>query len=237
MVLAVGDGNHSLATAKAYWEELKPTLSEEQRRTHPARWCLAEVCNVHSPPLRLSRSTASCSASVPRSCMPRWTPGTSSRGAVRRCPTSVCAWPMPTASAVALANPPAPLTVGSVEAFLADFLPAHPGVTVDYIHGEVPPMALAADPPNQPRPFCCPILRRPTFSRALCWAACCPARPSAWAMPRKNDITMNAVSSAYNRIRWNYGKAAQTPNGAPHRRRRRRPAGNGSAPQAQQPRA
>ena len=32
MVLAVGDGNHSLATAKAYWEELKPTLSEEQRQ-------------------------------------------------------------------------------------------------------------------------------------------------------------------------------------------------------------
>lgn len=30
-------------------------------------------------------------------------------------------------------------------------------------------------------------------------------------------------------------KAAQTPNGAPHRRRRRHPAGNGSAPQAQQP--
>ena len=30
-------------------------------------------------------------------------------------------------------------------------------------------------------------------------------------------------------------KPAQTPNGAPHRRRRRRPAGNGSAPQAQQP--
>lgn len=30
-------------------------------------------------------------------------------------------------------------------------------------------------------------------------------------------------------------KAAQTPNGAPHRRRRRRPVGNGSAPQAQQP--
>lgn len=38
MVLAVGDSSHSLATAKAYWEELKPTLSEEQRKTHPARW-------------------------------------------------------------------------------------------------------------------------------------------------------------------------------------------------------
>ena len=53
MVLAVGDGNHSLATAKAYWEELKLTLTEEQRKTHPARWCLAEVCNVHSPAIEI----------------------------------------------------------------------------------------------------------------------------------------------------------------------------------------
>ena len=48
--------------------------------------------------------------------------------------------------AVALANPPAPLTVGSVEAFLADYLPKHPGVTVDYIHGESAAIALAANP-------------------------------------------------------------------------------------------
>ncbi len=42
---------------------------------------------------------------------------------------------MPTASAVALANPPAPLTVGSVG--ISGGLPARPsGVTVDYIHGE-----------------------------------------------------------------------------------------------------
>lgn len=44
MVLAVGDGNHSLATAKAYWEELKKGLTPEQQQDHPARWCLAEVC-------------------------------------------------------------------------------------------------------------------------------------------------------------------------------------------------
>ena len=49
MVLAVGDGNHSLATAKAYWEELKKGLTPEQQQDHPARWRLAEVCNVHSP--------------------------------------------------------------------------------------------------------------------------------------------------------------------------------------------
>lgn len=51
LAVAVGDGNHSLATAKAYWEELKPTLPPEMRETHPARWCLAELVNVHSPAL------------------------------------------------------------------------------------------------------------------------------------------------------------------------------------------
>lgn len=51
LAVAVGDGNHSLATAKAYWEELKPTLPPEARATHPARWCLAELVNIHSPAL------------------------------------------------------------------------------------------------------------------------------------------------------------------------------------------
>ncbi|MGN0983533.1 MAG: DUF1015 domain-containing protein, partial [Gemmiger sp.] len=53
MTLAVGDGNHSLATAKACWEEIKTSLPPEQRAVHPARWCLAEVCNVHSPAIEI----------------------------------------------------------------------------------------------------------------------------------------------------------------------------------------
>ena len=53
LTLAVGDGNHSLATAKACWEELKKTLTPEQAANDPARWCLAEVCNVHSPAIEI----------------------------------------------------------------------------------------------------------------------------------------------------------------------------------------
>lgn len=49
LVLAVGDGNHSLASAKACWEAIKPSLSPEERETHPARFCLAEVENIHDP--------------------------------------------------------------------------------------------------------------------------------------------------------------------------------------------
>lgn len=47
MQFAVGDGNHSLATAKACWEEIKQSLPQEQWDTHPARFCLVEVENLH----------------------------------------------------------------------------------------------------------------------------------------------------------------------------------------------
>ncbi len=51
LAIAVGDGNHSLATAKACWEEIKPTLSVEERQTHPARFALAELENLHDDAL------------------------------------------------------------------------------------------------------------------------------------------------------------------------------------------
>lgn len=47
LVFAVGDGNHSLATAKTCWENIKPTLSDEEKETHPARFCLVEIENIH----------------------------------------------------------------------------------------------------------------------------------------------------------------------------------------------
>lgn len=44
---AVGDGNHSLATAKTHWENLKKQLSDEELKTHPARYALAEFVNIY----------------------------------------------------------------------------------------------------------------------------------------------------------------------------------------------
>ena len=43
---AVGDGNHSLATAKRCWEKIKSSLSEEERKTHPARFATVEVVEL-----------------------------------------------------------------------------------------------------------------------------------------------------------------------------------------------
>lgn len=51
LVFAVGDGNHSLATAKTCWENIKKTLSDEEKENHPARFCLVELENIHDEAL------------------------------------------------------------------------------------------------------------------------------------------------------------------------------------------
>ncbi len=48
---AVGDGNHSMATAKAHWENIKKDLSDAEKETHPARYALVEVVNIHDDSL------------------------------------------------------------------------------------------------------------------------------------------------------------------------------------------
>ncbi len=47
LLFAMGDGNHSLATAKAIWEKRKPEVGMD----HPARYALVEIENVHDPAL------------------------------------------------------------------------------------------------------------------------------------------------------------------------------------------
>ena len=44
---AVGDGNHSLATAKTHWNNVKATLTEQEKENHPARYALVEYVNIY----------------------------------------------------------------------------------------------------------------------------------------------------------------------------------------------
>ena len=46
-LFAVGDGNHSLATAKTHWNNVKKTIPCQARRNHPARYALVELVNVY----------------------------------------------------------------------------------------------------------------------------------------------------------------------------------------------
>lgn len=54
IMLAVGDGNHSVATAKVCYEELKQSLTGEQQKTCPARYMLVELVNLHGGGMEFS---------------------------------------------------------------------------------------------------------------------------------------------------------------------------------------
>lgn len=51
LLFAMGDGNHSLATAKSCWMDIRKTLSEDQWKNHPARYALVELENIFDPGL------------------------------------------------------------------------------------------------------------------------------------------------------------------------------------------
>ena len=47
LLFAMGDGNHSLASAKALYEEIKREIGEDAASVHPARYALCEIVNLH----------------------------------------------------------------------------------------------------------------------------------------------------------------------------------------------
>lgn len=52
LLFAMGDGNHSLATAKEFYEQLKKANPDKDLSNHPARYALAEIVNLHSDALK-----------------------------------------------------------------------------------------------------------------------------------------------------------------------------------------
>ena len=140
LTLAVGDGNHSLASAKAYWEELKQTLPPEQQADHPARWCLAEVCNVHSPaieiePIHRVLFNVDCGAVL--LALIAWSDSHNAGicfGDARQ-QSFTLAGPH-IANVLSFEHPVAPLTVGTIDAFIEYFMARHIEARVDYVHDE-----------------------------------------------------------------------------------------------------
>ena len=153
LTLAVGDGNHSLAAAKACWEELKATLTPEERESHPARWCLVELVNVHSPALGIEpihRAVFGVSMTELAGAFLSF----AARHGAHACGMAgaqqtfcfvdeTCAGPGTAERVECLKNAPWPLAVGTLDAFLTEFLAQRPGAKVDYIHGADNVRALA----------------------------------------------------------------------------------------------
>ena len=141
LLFAVGDGNHSLATAKARWEELKPTLSPEEQRTHPARYAMVEVENIHDEALQFEPIHRLVKGVDPNALMADWSDyclvhGMELNGKLRPNEQTLAVLYEGCEMMAAIANPDGPLPVSTLQRYLDDFLARHPEADIDYIHGD-----------------------------------------------------------------------------------------------------
>lgn len=130
LAFAMGDGNHSLATAKACWEKLKAEGADIN--THPARYALAEIVNLHDEAMVFEPihrvifgvDTAAFDAFIRSKGVAEGTDGQTFEYIVNGNAKTMC-----------VGNPTANITVGSVQNLIDEYLKDNAGV-VDYIHGD-----------------------------------------------------------------------------------------------------
>lgn len=139
LLFAVGDGNHSLATAKTCWEDIKGSFDEFGRAYHPARYAMAELVNVHDPALTfepIHRVLSGLNTQELMADFGGWLEGRDLRlraAAGEGMFTYVDRFgriPMN------MEGYDGPLPLSALQEFLDLFLAAHPGVEIDYVHGE-----------------------------------------------------------------------------------------------------
>lgn len=142
LLFAVGDGNHSLATAKAIYEELKTRIGAEAAARHPARYALCEVVNLHDAALDFEpiyRVVMNTEPEALLSALAAYTEAHGDAALPKQEFTAVTKSGRRTLSLPALHVQP----VGTLQAFLDDYLKSHPEFEVDYIHDESSLCALA----------------------------------------------------------------------------------------------
>ncbi len=158
LLFAMGDGNHSLATAKAIWEKIKPTVGMD----HPARYALVEIENVHDEGLEfepIHRVLFGVQEDF-RSAMQRFYDAdfhykSCSRDemlhAVQHQPAHKQAIGVVEGSSfgvIILSHPKSNLPVGSLQAFLDEWVKSGKGGKIDYVHGADVVEKLGSQPGN-----------------------------------------------------------------------------------------
>ncbi|MDP3178803.1 MAG: DUF1015 domain-containing protein [Spirochaetaceae bacterium] len=176
LLFAVGDGNHSLATAKAIWEETKAAIPTGDPRLadHPARFALCELENIYDEGLpfhpihrvlfgveekELMSSlccTGDCRIERHPSAKSAFAAVDDSAATGEDCVrTRVCDGAHRVAfvsergaGVLVFGEPTANLAAGTIQERLDSFLKDRPGVGIDYIHGSGSLEALASRPGN-----------------------------------------------------------------------------------------
>ncbi len=141
---AVGDGNHSLATAKECWRRVKETLSPDEYEAHPARYALCELVNLHDTALEfeaIHRVVFDIDADKLYKSLAEYYELSDDAEQVFEMITK------DGVRKIGIKNPKSNLTVGSLQKFIDDYLKENGG-RVDYIHGDEVVHRLGSEPGN-----------------------------------------------------------------------------------------
>lgn len=133
LFFAVGDGNHSLATAKAHWENVKKRLSDAERESHPARYTLIELGNLHDDSLifePIHRVVFDCNPDALLNALKEYYEISETEGA-----QEITVVKGAQKTKLFIRNPKSQLAVGSLQLFLDEYIKNN-GCRIDYIHGE-----------------------------------------------------------------------------------------------------
>jgi hypothetical protein len=147
LLFAMGDGNHSLATAKAIWEQKKDKVGME----HPSRYALVEIENVHDAGLEFTpihRVVFNLKRNIFEAMKAHYQAGYAlvpcdnqaemvmKVNSSTNVPQSIGVISPEGFGVVKISTPTSNLPVGTLQPFLDNFLREAGAEKIDYIHGE-----------------------------------------------------------------------------------------------------
>lgn len=147
LLFAVGDGNHSLATAKQCYENLKQVTPESNWPSLPARYALVEVVNNHDEALQfepIHRVMFGVEPEQVLTALKEFYPGAHEGEGEGH---TIAYTYEGHSGFITIPHPKVQLAVGSLQAFIDEYLKSHVG-EVDYIHGDQITDELGAKPGN-----------------------------------------------------------------------------------------
>lgn len=145
LVFAIGDGNHSLASAKAYWEDVKKNVPKEKWMKHPARYALVELGNLQDESLEFEAIHRVVFGVQPEQLLIALQGAYSGAKIGEGEGHQIRFVYGDKEGMITIPNPEAQLEVGTLQKFLDVFLEEQGG-KVDYIHGEDVVRKLAKQP-------------------------------------------------------------------------------------------
>ena len=135
LLFAMGDGNHSLATAKALYEEIKADIGEDAAMLHPARYALCEIVNLHDGALEFEPIYRVVFGVQPESFICELESYAKNLCGASDDEQRIEYTYGDVKGEIVIKSPECQLTVGSVQQFIDSYIKTHEDTTVDYIHG------------------------------------------------------------------------------------------------------